>query len=374
MEKAVVSPDISFVVPTYREVENLAPLVEHIKAGMAACKLSWELIIANDESGDATAATCATLQTQVPLKLLNRTRDRGLALAVIDGVALASGEFIVVMDADQSHPATLAPTMVEMLRAGKAELVIGSRLVAEGSVDSKWPLLRKLGTFCATALARPLAPVRDPMSGYFAIRRDRWPTGLRPIGYKICLEIIATARLRAEQIIELPIHFTDRKIGQSKMGARELLNYLRHLFNLYRRRWPLTRFILHSAVGVIGTIVDILVYLALQGAGSGHLVARVISYWPATVSNWALNRAFTYDDRPRRAKIIQLVDFIKISLIGFFISAGTYHLLTAYVDWFTRHKLIALATGVVVGLLFNYFGSTKHVFGAHHQERPKSSS
>ena len=368
------APDISFVVPTYREAENLAPLVEHLRAGLAGSELSWELIIANDESGDTTAAVCAELGAHHPVRLLNRRHNRGLALAVIDGVALATGEFVVVMDADQSHPATLVPDLIAALRDGKAELALGSRLVKHGSLDSNWPLLRWIGTFCATTIARPLAPVRDPMSGYFAMRRDRWPSGLRPLGYKICLEIIVVTQLGADQIAELPIHFTDRKIGESKMGWRELTNYLRHVLSLYRRRWTITRFLLHCAVGVVGLGVDMLVYLVLQSAGASHLLARVISYWPATVSNWALNRVTTYDDRPRRAKASQLFDFIQVSLVGFGVSAGAYYLLTEYLAWFDEHRLVALSAGVLSGLLVNYLGSNLRVFGSHHQERPKSSS
>ena len=374
MTKQAPDLDISFVVPTYCEAENLPHLVQHIKDGLADSGLTWELIIANDESGDATATVCAELARQDPVRLLNRTTDRGLALAVIDGVRLVAAEFVVIMDADLSHPASLVPRMIELLRTGPARFVIGSRNVASASTDAKWPVLRHIGTFCATALARPLVKVRDPMAGFFALRRSDWPTtGLRPIGYKIGLEIIVRTKLRPEQVVELPIYFADRKYGESKMGLRELHNYLHHLLNLYRFRWPIFRFFLHSAVGTVGLLIDAAGYLALQQLGVNHLGARLIAYWPATVNNWWLNRFYTYDDRPRRRPLVQLIEFCQVSLLGFAVNGGVYYLLTKYITFFDQQRLWALVIGVIAGLLVNYVGSNLRVFGRHH-DRPKSSS
>lgn len=369
-------PDISFIVPTYGEAENLPLLVQHIKKGLGHTALSWELIIANDESADNTVAVCEQLARTDPVRLLNRTANRGLALAVIDGVKLAKGTYLVVMDADMSHPASLVPDMVARLRDGQADFVIGSRNVQTASTDEKWPVLRHVGTFCATALVRPLVNVRDPMAGFFALRHTAWPTTpLHPIGYKIGLEIIVRAGLAADRVLELPIHFTDRKFGESKMGLRELHNYLRHVLRLYRFRWPLMRLFLHCGVGAVGLVVDICVYLGLQLAGVPHLGARLLSYWPATVCNWWLNRMYTYDDRPLRNKALQLAEFVPVTLLGFLANATTYYLLTAHLKWFGNHHLTALVTGAAAGLLVNYTGSNLRVYGKDKgQDRPKSSS
>lgn len=368
------APDVSFVVPTYGEAGNLPDLMLHAKDGMDGSGLTWEIVIANDESGDNTAEVCEELEKDWPVRLLNRTKDRGLALAVIDGVGHARGEFVVVMDGDLSHPAALVPEMIEKLKAGQARMVVGSRNVASASTDEKWPLARRLGSFCATSLAKPLVSVKDPMSGFFALRRSDWPTeGLRPIGYKIGLEVMVKANLGRDEVLELPIHFTDRKIGESKMGARELHNYLRHLLNLYRFRWPGFRFLLHCGVGTVGLAIDTLFYLGLQALGADHLTARLVSYWPANVSNWWLNRKYTYDDRPLRAKAVQFAEFTYVSLLGFAVNGIVYHLLTDNVPFFTQHKLLALVTGVLVGLVVNYAGSTLRVFRKG-QDLPKSSS
>ena len=367
-------PDVSFVIPTYTEAENLPGLMEHIKDGLKESGLAWEAIIANDESGDNTGEVCAKLEKSWPLRLLNRTKNRGLALAVIDGAKLAKGRHVVVMDADLSHPADLVPEMVALLQDGKANMVIGSRNVASASTDERWPVMRRIGTFFATSLAKPLAGVQDPMSGFFAMRREDWPQkGLRPIGYKIGLEILVKSGVEKNKVVELPIHFSDRKIGESKMGARELHNYLRHLMNLYRWRWPMLRVFLHCAVGTIGLVIDTLFYLGLQAAGTDHLTARLISYWPANINNWYLNRKYTYDDRPLRGKSVQFSEFTFFSLLGFAVNGTVYHLLTENIAFFDSHKLAALVVGVVAGLIVNYIGNNLRVFKKG-QGLPKSSS
>ena len=145
-------------------------------AGLEGSGLSWEIIIANDESGDNTAEVCEELARDWPVRLLNRTEDRGLALAVIDGARLALGDHVVVMDGDLSHPADLVPQMIKELSSGQARMVIGSRNVASASTDDKWPIMRRIGTFCATSLARPIAHVNDPMSGFLRLAQG----GLAP--------------------------------------------------------------------------------------------------------------------------------------------------------------------------------------------------
>lgn len=362
------TPDISFIVPTYGEAANLELLVEHIQTGLQDSELSWELIIANDDSGDNTAAVCNHLAATAPVRLLNRTENRGLALAVIDGVNEATGEIIVVMDADQSHPSSVVPQMVQLLREDKADFVLGSRKINAASVDEKWPLIRHLGTFFATTLVAPLVAVKDPLAGFFALRRTDWPQKkLQPLGFKIALELMVRGSFARERIVEVPIHFSDRKVGKSKMGWRELNNYLRHVLMLYCFRWPLLRFFMHGGVGTLGLLIDLSVYFLLQAGGVSHLWARGISYWPATTSNWWLNRVYTYCDRPLRSKWQQWFEFIQVTLIGFFVNYGTYHLLTTQVAWFFEHKTVALLIGVVVGLAINFIGSNLQVYGNKHQ-------
>ena len=358
-------PQLSIVAPTYGEADNLRPLTELISASLAEAGLSWELIIANDESGDATADECKRLEGEHPIRLLNRTANRGLSYAVIDGVELARGQMIVVMDADMSHPPAAIAEMVRLLESGEADMVMGSRNVAGGKTDEAWSLFRHLNTFVATLLARPLTAVRDPMSGFFALRREDWPgrEKLDPIGYKIALDIMVRSRFKRERIREVPIYFADRRIGESKLTVREQLKYLLHLYRLYRFRWPrLVEFMLFAMVGVTGTLVDIGVYLPLVALGLHHEIARAISYWPATVWNGMCNRAITFGDRPRRSAGMQMVQYSIVASIGFVLNWGCYALLTRNIDFFAEYKILALLVGILVGMMFTFSGAHKLVF------------
>ncbi len=221
---------ITIVVPTYQERENLEPLARRIFETLPAP--STELLIVDDNSPDGTAAAAGALAASWPVRCLVRKHERGLATAVIAGLREARGDLAVVMDADLSHPPEAIPALVEPLRDPRVEMTIGSRFVPGGQVDLHWPWFRRLNSYVARMLARPLTPVRDMMAGFFCVRRaDLRLDRLRPIGYKIALELIVRHRWR--HVVEVPIAFADRAAGQTKLNLAEQLRYLRHLWRLY---------------------------------------------------------------------------------------------------------------------------------------------
>ena len=221
---------VTIVVPTYNERGNLAALAERIFKALA--RDQTELLIVDDDSPDSTAELADELSREFPVRCIVRTRERGLATAVIHGMSAAKGGLIVVMDADLSHPPEKVPELLEALRDPAVEMVIGSRFVAGGRVDLHWPLHRRLNSLAARLLARPLTSVRDTMAGFFAVRRsDLHLDHLDPVGYKIALELIV--RHRWKNVIEIPITFHDRVAGASKLSVGEQVRYLRHLWRLY---------------------------------------------------------------------------------------------------------------------------------------------
>jgi len=228
---------VSVVVPTYREVENIPLLVPRVDGVFRAAALEGEVLIVDDDSRDGTVEVVdAMVRRGLPVRLIVRKDERGLSTAVLRGFDESSGEFLVCMDADLSHPPEVIPRMIEMLRDGQAEFVIGSRYCPGGSTDAAWGLFRWLNSRVAMMLAWPLVRLYDPMAGFFALPRQVYRRGARmnPIGYKIALELIVKCRCR--RIREVPIHFADRRLGRSKLNLREQINYLRHLRRLYAHR------------------------------------------------------------------------------------------------------------------------------------------
>jgi len=233
-------PQVSVIVPTYREAENLRELVHRISNALDAGNLVGEVIIVDDNSGDGTDDVCETLRADYPVVLETRYRERGLATAVIHGLRKAKGQLLVVMDADLSHPPEAIPKMVDALRSG-ADMVVGSRYAEGGETEDDWGIFRWLNSKFATLLARPLTTIRDPMAGFFAIHKKTLARGARldPIGYKIGLELLV--KCGCHPVLEVPIRFVDRTRGQSKLTLREQWNYVAHLKRLYAFKFGLPR-------------------------------------------------------------------------------------------------------------------------------------
>jgi len=224
---------ISIVVPTYREADNLPFVAEAVHEAFAGLGHDYELLFIDDDSEDGSEEICAELSERFPVRIVVRRGERGLATAVMHGISVSSGDIVVVMDADLSHPPSAIPEMVERVQNGDNDFVLGSRYVEGGSIHDDWSFFRKLNSVIPSLLARPLCPLKDPMSGFFAFRRADMPdtSRLSPIGYKIALEIFVKGDF--DNPSEVPIHFSDRQHGESKLTLEEQLNFLRHLGRLY---------------------------------------------------------------------------------------------------------------------------------------------
>ena len=231
-----VRPGVSVVVPTYREAENLPELVGRLAAALEPGH-RWEVVVVDDDSRDGTAEICAALAADHPLRLVTRVGERGLATAAVRGLTEATGAVRVVMDADLSHPPEAVPALVAAVTGpGAADFAIGSRYTPGGAVDAGWGPLRRLNSKAATVLARGLTAAADPLAGFFALRAETFEAcpPLDPVGYKIGLELLVKAGVRA--VAEVPITFRDRTRGSSKLTVAQQLAYLRHLGRLYGYR------------------------------------------------------------------------------------------------------------------------------------------
>ncbi len=350
---------ISIVVPTYRECENLPGLVGRIDALKHERGLDLELLLMDDQSGDGSREWVEQCGHDW-VRLVEREGPRGLSPAVLDGMRLAKHPVIVVMDADLSHPPEKVPDMVLALHAGQ-ELVIGSRYVAGGSTDDEWGFFRWLNSFIATKLAAPLTSARDPMAGFFAFRKRELERAdyLNPIGYKIGLEVIVKCRLT--NVGEVPIHFTDRAHGESKLTLREQLRYLQHLRRLYIYKfgtWShLAQFMM---VGASGVVVNLLVLYALVWMGVNERVAFAGGIAVSLVSNFLLNRRFSFSYARGQSIGKQFIGFAGACSVGMVVQWAVSVLLHDFVSG-TPLWLASLG-GIAAGTVFNFLTSRYLVF------------
>lgn len=249
--EALALPSISVVIPTYREAANLPTLLRALRELRDARGLELEAIVVDDDSRDGSAEVVEEFRrkgAQAWARVIVRTGVRELSAAVLTGMRAARNDVLVVMDGDLSHPPDAIPRLALALMSGP-RFAIGSRYVQGGSTDDDWGFWRLLNSRMATWLARPLTDVKDPMAGFFALRRSDFEqaAALDPVGYKIGLELIVKCHI--EHVAEVPIHFRDRRRGQSKLTLRQQLFYLVHLRRLYahklgvaiRARWRSTR-------------------------------------------------------------------------------------------------------------------------------------
>ncbi len=231
------NPELSIIVPTFREAPNIPILVREIFSALEHILPEWELIIVDDNSRDGTEDACGSLRRQgFPLKLVVRKNERGLATAVLEGFTRARAPIFVVMDADLSHQPTTIPLLYNTIKGG-ADFAMGSRYIPGGGTDDKWTVYRYLNSKIATLLARPLVNVSDPMSGFFALSRTLLERceDISAVGYKIGLEILV--KCKPQILKEVPIHFRTRVFGESKLSIKQQLLYLCHLRRLYIYNW-----------------------------------------------------------------------------------------------------------------------------------------
>jgi len=227
---------LSIVIPTYNERDNLPVLVQKIFTALGSEPA--EVVVVDDNSPDGTGTVAEDLKKNYALQVIHRSGKNGLASAVIEGFGAARGDFLCVMDADMSHDPKVLPSFLKALREG-ADLAIGSRYVPGGGMKG-WPKFREFGSRFAILLAKPVTKVKDATSGFFCFRRpvlDK--VHLDPLGFKIGLEIFVKGK--AKKIQEVPYVFIDRQAGKSKLNNKEILNYLKHLFRLYRWRLNASR-------------------------------------------------------------------------------------------------------------------------------------
>jgi dolichol-phosphate mannosyltransferase len=238
-EDSTMSVTHSIIVPAYKEAGNLQPLTRRVFAAVEKDgfkKGTVELIIVDDNSRDGSVEAVDALKKEgYNVQILVRTKERGLSSAVLHGFKNSTGKYMLVMDADLQHPPEYVPKLLRSFEKPGVEYVLGTRYGAGVAIDKDWPVHRRVISWGARLLARPLTPLSDPMSGFFGLRRDVYSRGERDIsaiGYKIALELFVKCRVKKYE--EVSFSFAARVVGESKLTGKVIVHYLKHLRTLYQ--------------------------------------------------------------------------------------------------------------------------------------------
>lgn len=353
---------ISLVVPVYNDRAIIAQLVERCQRALASTGDEFELIVVDDGSPDGTAEEVRRLQASRPwLRLLERDAEPDLSTAVTAGWRIARGELLGCMDADLHQVPELLPLLAARLRETGADIVLASRHVHGGGVRDGNPirgLLSWTGMLLATfILPGTLSKVRDPMSGFFLLKRSVVSEApLNPIGNKILLEVLAKGDYA--EVEEVPFVFEESAQGSAKLSLSAGLKYFVHLVRISLETGESVRLIKYGLVGLSGALVNFLSLRWMVEQHHGQVPAAALAgAGLAVVNNFIWNELFTFwETRKAQPGFVGVVR--RFLAFVFFSAAGlglNILLITVLVRGLKWPLIPGVITGIGVAAIWNYF-------------------
>lgn len=352
---------LSLILPTYNEAENLPELLPNIEKVLK--NVPHEIIVVDDDSPDGTWRIAQELgQKREDVHVIRRVGRRGLSSAVIEGFLSAKGDVFMVMDADGQHDMHLLPKLYDTVQQNGG-IAIGSRYVDGGSVG-EWDERRHMLSRIATQLAIKLCKVKvsDPMSGFFAVRRQLFQgiaNHLNPKGFKILLDLLVHVPSNTV-VTELPFVFSTRLHGESKLSRRVQIEFLEYLYDVtFGKYIPLT-FIKYCLVGSFGVLVHMSTYMLvsniLREEGDlsilGFRIAVLAAIEVAIMFNFYLNNSWTFAMAKLRGTDA-LIGFAKYNVACLFGAVANYAI-SSYFFVLGWVDLTAVAVGAFAGIIWNY--------------------
>ncbi len=388
MKKTVI------IIPTYNERENIAQIVPQIFAAVKEIKnYQVEILVVDDTSPDKTYEVVKKMQSKFPrLHLLVNPEKAGLGGAYLKGMNEAfnnlQADYIFEFDADGSHDPKKLPEFFAKIDEGY-DFIIGGRYKNGGSVDPKWPLIRKFYSIVGNLVIMFVLTdfrIRDWTSGYRAINKKVYQavikemSGERFSGYTWQIGFLHKAVRKNFKFVEVPIYFEDRKIGESKLGAEYIKNTLLYIFKARFDEIVHHRIFKFAVTGAIGTVVQLLsfsfmqkTFLSAQTLGQIQL-ANFLSIELAIISNFIINGQWTFADRQLKKQDVlpKFLQFnlasagsvtVQLLLMWLFVRLfGVGDLATFFGALTLTKQTVYQLIGIVFAMCFNYFFYNKFIW------------
>lgn len=324
---------VVLIIPTYNERGNIGRLIEELQSVFESLPHDMHILVVDDNSPDGTIDVVREHQRRWPNVHALQGAKQGLGAAYIRGMRHAIDalrvDAVFEMDADFSHKPADVPRLLAALDAG-ADFAIGSRYVTGGSIPHEWGLYRRLVSLFGNLAARYVAGiyrVRDCTAGFRAIRAEV----LRRItlerfqvqGYAFQIALLHAAIVSGARVVELPVEFVDRTVGESKLGLRDILEFLRSV--AWIRFQSSKVFIKFCITGVSGVLVNLGVFSLLLSLGFNKFVASPVAIQCAIVTNFLANNYWTFRGRNLSSPVhARGLRFNIVSLVSLVISYGTF--------------------------------------------------
>jgi dolichol-phosphate mannosyltransferase len=390
---------LSVVIPTYNDSENILKLIDAIIHHIPS-DISSEIIIVDDNSPDGTGMLVEgyikkitnetynntaktsnyknTYKNKCSVKVVHRDVRDNLIPAILDGVRHSSGQNILIMNADFSHPPEIIPRIINELNQDPNCIVVASRYIKGGSIVG-WPVKRLMLNIGAVRIARhslKLRNIKDPISGFFALPSHT----LKDIefdtqGFKMLLEILV--KCKNLRVREIPYIFTDREFGKRKLDSKVILDYSKAIWQLYRygrnyssnammqnkqEQRGLVLFLSKAArfftVGASGLLINYLISTLLSGGtffNFWYVHGTLIGIMFSITTNFLLNKSWTFEDRDFSLyhTLKQYGLFVAFSSIGASIQLLLVYLLVESDLGYSPSLIIAVASASISNFLLN---------------------
>jgi len=371
---------ISIIIPTYNESQNILSILKSLTEYLPK-KISTQTIIVDDNSPDGTGKLVEDYLIDLKkiagntINVINRTAKSGLSSAILSGIKQATGDIIVVMDSDFSHPPQIIPKMIEALKKYQCDVVVASRYIYGGNIQG-WPKKRKLMSKVATLIAKKglNVNVNDPMSGFFAFKKNVIDgISFDAIGYKFLLEVLV--KNKKINVKEIPYTFQERKLGSSKLDYKTITDYIKSVWKLYRcvqskesnEKRSSVKFLSKAArfftVGASGFVVNYLVSLLLSNGffELWYIHANIFGIIFSIVTNFLLNKTWTFNDKDfnKTKTIKQFGKFALFSSMGALVQLGVVYTL---VDNYSIPYPFSLSLAVLAAAFGNFILNKKLTF------------
>lgn len=354
------------LLPTYNERDNIETILKGVASvwrGINHHELS--LLVIDDNSPDGTADVVRKYQKSHPNVFLITGKKEGLGSAILRGISYAldvlHAEIILQMDADLSHDPNSLPGFIQAMDEG-ADFAVGSRYIRGGSIPDNWGLHRKIYSVIGNAFVRfglGYTTVHDWTGGYRAYKREFAERFRREMtvyqGYLFQIAYLHKSMMSGARIVEVPIHFSDRRFGHSKIAPSQ---YIRDILR-YVTRERLKQIFTGSfgkflVVGTIGFIINTLMLEVMVRLGFHPVMGSGVGAEFAIISNFLLNNSWTFGSRKAQGgrAVVKFLQFNLTSFGAVIIQAGTVWIGTTLFGVFLYRWFYIL--GVGIGLIWNY--------------------
>ena len=353
---------VVLIIPTFNERGNIGRLIDELQAIFVSISHEMQILVVDDNSPDGTAEVVRAHQNRWPNLQLLPGDKRGLGAAYIRGMHYAlnamHADAVFEMDADFSHKPSDVPRLLTALEQG-ADFAIGSRYVRGGSIPREWGLHRRLNSRFGNIVARYVAGisrVHDCTAGFRAIRADVIRRidmeGFRVQGYAFQIALLHAAVVSGARVVELPVDFIDRTVGESKLGIKDIIEFFRSA--AWIRFQSSKVFIKFCIIGASGVLVNLGIFTALLAAGVNKFVASPIAIETSIVTNFLGNNFWTFRRRDLTGPVhARGLRFNVVSVLSLAISYLTFIVLSRVFP--AAAPQVSQFIGIIPATLVNYF-------------------